>query len=294
MKKNVPIEPTKNSHRYHPLSKRKFFRTLENSYKQKNFFEKNVHLFFERLALYPFPKDDKVLISLNNISKQFPVTQDKPNVLFDKVNLQIKRGDVISLIGANGVGKSTLLDILVGYLNPTSGNVEYNLEYTWSPTEKIGISYQKNVLLSSLSVWDYISFTHRLYKSNTTLEDLIIFCYAFGIEKFCKMRVNKLSGGQQQRLNAMLSLFHNPEIVLLDELCNNLDMSIKKKIINFIKNYFQIKNITAIIISHDVYEIKNMANRVMVIKNQKIANDLTTKQLTQRAGGIDRLIAESV
>jgi ABC-2 type transport system ATP-binding protein len=108
------------------------------------------------------------------------------------------------------------------------------------------------------------------------------------------MRVSKLSGGQQQRLNAMLSLFHNPEIVLFDELCNNLDISIKKKIIDFIKHYFKIKNITAIIISHDVYEIKNMANRIVVIKDKKIANDLTVEALSHRAGGIDRLIADSV
>jgi ABC-2 type transport system ATP-binding protein len=127
------------------------------------------------------------------------------------------------------------------------------------------------------------------------MDDLIIFCYAFGIEKFIKMRVSKLSGGQQQRLNAMLSLFHNPEIVLFDELCNNLDVSIKQKIIHFIKNYFRIKNITAIIISHDVYEIKNIANRIIVIKDKKVANDVKVKTLLARSGrGIDHLIAESV
>jgi ABC-2 type transport system ATP-binding protein len=108
------------------------------------------------------------------------------------------------------------------------------------------------------------------------------------------MRVHKLSGGQQQRLNAMLSLFHDPEIVLFDELCNNLDLVIKKKIITFIKRYFQIKNITAIIISHDVYEIKEVANRIVAIQNQKIANDFTLVQLKRRAGGVDRLIAESI
>jgi ABC-2 type transport system ATP-binding protein len=127
------------------------------------------------------------------------------------------------------------------------------------------------------------------------MDDLVIFCYAFGIEKFIKMRVSKLSGGQQQRLNAMLSLFHNPEIVLFDELCNNLDVSIKQKIISFIKNYFRIKNITAIIISHDVYEIKNVANRIIVIKDKKIANDVKVKTLlSHSAKGIEHLIAESV
>ncbi|MDR0740066.1 MAG: ABC transporter ATP-binding protein [Mycoplasmataceae bacterium] len=281
--------------KYHPLSKRKFFKKLETSFLHANFFEKNIGDFLKRLKTDQFPKDQKILINLSNISKQFSVYKSKPNVLFENINIKIKRGDIISLVGANGVGKSTLLDILVDYLRPNTGEVIYDLEYHWSPTERIGISYQKNILLSSLSVWDYISFTHRLYKSTTTMDDLVIFCYAFGIEKFIKMRVSKLSGGQQQRLNAMLSLFHNPEIVLFDELCNNLDVSIKQKIISFIKNYFRIKNITAIIISHDVYEIKNVANRIIVIKDKKIANDVKVKTLlSHSAKGIEHLIAESV
>jgi ABC-type polysaccharide/polyol phosphate transport system ATPase subunit len=138
--------------RYQGLSKRKFFKLLESSLRHKSFFDDNVDAFFKRLQTKSFPNDKKILITLKDISKHFPVPQDKPNVLFDKVNIQVKRGDVISLVGANGVGKSTLLDILVGYLNPNSGDVEYDLKYNWSPTEKIGISYQKNVLLSSLSV----------------------------------------------------------------------------------------------------------------------------------------------
>ncbi|MDR1991125.1 MAG: ABC transporter ATP-binding protein [Mycoplasmataceae bacterium] len=279
---------------YQRLSKRKFFEKFKLSLSDKNFFENHVNSFFDRLKTNVFPQNHKVLIDLKVISKQFSDQNGQSKVLFSNVNLKIKRGDVIALIGANGVGKSTLLDILISYLKPNSGEVVYNLSYKWSPTEKFGIAYQKNILLSSLTVWDYIVFTHRLYKSFTTIDDLIIFCYAFGIEQILKMRVHKLSGGQQQRLNAMLSLFHDPEIVLFDELCNNLDLVIKKKIITFIKRYFQIKNITAIIISHDVYEIKEVANRIVAIQNQKIANDFTLVQLKRRAGGVDRLIAESI
>jgi ABC-type polysaccharide/polyol phosphate transport system ATPase subunit len=123
-------EITQVRHKYQALSKRKFFKALASSFRRKNYFEKHIHDFFQRLAAHSFPQDGKVLINLHNISKQFPVPQNKPSVLFNNVNMQIKRGDVISLIGANGVGKSTLLDILVGYLNPTNGNVKYDLEYT--------------------------------------------------------------------------------------------------------------------------------------------------------------------
>jgi ABC-type bacteriocin/lantibiotic exporter with double-glycine peptidase domain len=130
MNKITPIELAKASHKYHGLSKRKFFKTLEQSFNQDQYFDKHVNDFFKRLSSHSFPSDNKVLIELRDISKQFPVPQSKPNVLFDQINIKIKRGDVISLVGANGVGKSTLLDILVGYLNPTAGNVKFNLEYT--------------------------------------------------------------------------------------------------------------------------------------------------------------------
>jgi ABC-2 type transport system ATP-binding protein len=235
-----------------------------------------------------------VLIKLENIGKKFSNGEGGTQVLFNDVNVVVKRGDVISLIGANGAGKSTLLDIVVGYQKPSSGAVSYSFKYDYSPTEKMGVSYQKNNLLSSLTVWDYIIFSHRLYKSRTSLRDLVVFVYAFGIEKFCKMKVQKLSGGQQQRLNAMLSLFHDPEIILLDELCNNLDMTIKTKIVKFIKQYITVKNITGIIISHDLFEIGNLSNRVLVIKNQRIKIDETTKNAIKKYKGLDKLVAASM
>jgi ATPase subunit of ABC transporter with duplicated ATPase domains len=115
--------------KYHPLSKRKFFKKLETSFLHANFFEKNIGDFLKRLKTDQFPKDQKILINLSNISKQFSVYKSKPNVLFENINIKIKRGDIISLVGANGVGKSTLLDILVDYLRPNTGEVIYDLEY---------------------------------------------------------------------------------------------------------------------------------------------------------------------
>ncbi|MDR0825783.1 MAG: ATP-binding cassette domain-containing protein [Mycoplasmataceae bacterium] len=218
------MEQNKNKHK---INRKEFMKKLEQSFTDPNFFTKASQDFFNRIKGESFVNDGKNLIKLVNINKTFPTATKQMNVLFDNVNLSIKRGDVISLIGANGTGKTTMLDIIVGYQKPTKGTVEYDLDYVLSPTEKFGISYQRNTLLPSLTVWDYMQFVHKLYKSSTTIDDLVIFVYAFGIEKFCRMRVNELSGGQQQRLNAMLSLFHNPEILLLDELCNNLDLNIK-------------------------------------------------------------------
>jgi ABC-type polysaccharide/polyol phosphate transport system ATPase subunit len=126
MKNNVLNNTTP---KYHALSKRKFIKKLEASFHNPNFLDENVGNFFERLKANPFPNDKKTLINLNNISKQFSVHKSKPNILFKNVNIKIKRGDVVSLVGANGVGKSTLLDILVDYLRPNSGKVIYDLKY---------------------------------------------------------------------------------------------------------------------------------------------------------------------
>jgi ATPase subunit of ABC transporter with duplicated ATPase domains len=130
MEKLTTIEQAQIEHKYHGLSKRKFFKALESSFLHKSYFDDNIKNFYKRLATNAFPNDKKILIEVNDISKQFSVPQSEPNILFDKVNIKIKRGDVISLVGANGVGKSTLLDILVGYLHPTDGSVKYNLKYT--------------------------------------------------------------------------------------------------------------------------------------------------------------------
>jgi ABC-2 type transport system ATP-binding protein len=100
-----------------------------------------------------------------------------------------------------------------------------------------------------------------------------MYVYAFGLDEFCNAKANSLSGGQQQRLNVMLSLFHNPEILMFDELANNLDINIKKKILTFINLYIKSKNCTAIIISHDPLEINELATRIIFLSHGSIELD---------------------
>jgi ABC-type multidrug transport system ATPase subunit len=72
--------------------------------------------------------------------------------VFKNVSLTIEPKDVVSIVGANGAGKSTLLDIILGFKKPTSGQIDYGIVFESSPTEKIGISYQKNIFLDTLSI----------------------------------------------------------------------------------------------------------------------------------------------
>jgi ATPase subunit of ABC transporter with duplicated ATPase domains len=143
------MEQNKNKHK---INRKEFMKKLEQSFTDPNFFTKASQDFFNRIKGESFVNDGKNLIKLVNINKTFPTATKQMNVLFDNVNLSIKRGDVISLIGANGTGKTTMLDIIVGYQKPTKGTVEYDLDYVLSPTEKFGISYQRNTLLPSLTV----------------------------------------------------------------------------------------------------------------------------------------------
>jgi ABC-type multidrug transport system ATPase subunit len=76
----------------------------------------------------------------------------KTNVVFENISFKINQNEVVSLLGSNGAGKSTLMDIIVGFKQATSGTVTYGIKFDRTPTEKIGVSFQKNIFLDSLTV----------------------------------------------------------------------------------------------------------------------------------------------
>ena len=279
------------------IKKKEFIKLLKQSLKDPEWLNNNIDSFFEQLENTKVAenKKGKDLIVLENISKKFHnFKTNEVLMLFDDLNLKIKQNDIIALVGANGAGKSTLVDIIVGYQQPTIGKVIYNFNYKNAPSEKMGIAYQKNAFLFSLTVWDYISFTHGLYRSNITLEQLLVFIYSFGIEKVIESKVSSLSGGQQQRLNAMLSLFHNPQFIFFDELCNNLDVIIKEKIINFIKRYIKTRKITGVLISHDAIEVESLANRIVILKDHTVFLDAKLKDAVKQFSGIHQLLEKGI
>ena len=217
------------------------------------------------------------ILKVNNVSKQFLDFKALKNISFE-----IKKGERIGLIGANGAGKTTLSEIIAGIDLPTSGYIEYGFDFDSSHKENIGMQFQQSKYPSGLTVKDIISFACNLRKLKISSEELLEFQKIFQMEDFFHRKVRSLSGGQTQKLNILLSLIHNPKIVILDELSTGLDISARDEIISFTKKLLKQKKISAILVSHHMEEIKALCNKVIILDNGKIKEIRKVKEIEEK------------
>ena len=248
----------------------------------------NSHNFIVRGSLHP----EAPVLKLNNISKKFGNFQALKGVSF-----QIERGERIGLIGGNGAGKTTISEIIAGINKPTSGTIEFGFDFIDSPKEHIGMQFQQSTYPSGLTVKDIIMFAKKLRKLNIANEDLKQLLRVFQMEEFYNRKVRSLSGGQRQKLNILLSIIHNPKLVILDELSTGLDISAREEIIDFTDRLLRANNMSAILISHHMAEIKALCSKVVVLDHGTVRDVKTISQVEWEYGTLDayskQLIMES-
>ena len=216
-------------------------------------------------------------IEFKNLSFNYP---NKPSKIFDDLNFKIKKGEKIGIIGRTGVGKSTLIDILLGFLEPNNGKVlvdnkevDQNLQgwreligYVPQKINVINGTIKENILFGSNKLSDE-DLKKRLDNSISISNfDEVVKGLKDGLETIVGEKGLDLSGGQIQRLAFARALFRNPEILILDESTNALDQKTEKKIIKNLLDFE--KNKTIIMISHNLetlkfcdynYELKNFS-----------------------------------
>ena len=205
------------------------------------------------------------------------------------INLKIYPGERIGLIGSNGAGKTTLTEIIAGINSQTSGEIKYNFEYNKSPKEKIGMQFQQSVFPSGLTVKDLLKFSIRLRKIKISDKELKDLLKIFQMEDFYLRKARSLSGGQKQKLNILMSILHNPKVVILDELSTGLDIAAREDIIKFTNNILKKKKMTAILISHHMAEIRELCDKVFIMSNGKIIKEETIKEIEKKYGSLDKL-----
>ena len=204
-------------------------------------------------------------IEFKNLSFNYP---NKPSKIFNDLNLTIKKGEKVGIIGRTGAGKSTLIDILLGFLKPTNGEVlvdnkeiSQNLrgwrELIGYVPQKINVingTIKENILFGSNNLNDK-NLAKRINDSIAISEfDDVVKGLKNGLETIVGDKGLDLSGGQIQRLAFARALFRNPEILILDESTNALDSKTEKKIIKNLLEYTSTK--TIIMISHNLETLK--------------------------------------
>ena len=204
---------------------------------------------------------------------------DKLHVLKD-VEVKVDKGEIVSLIGPSGSGKSSLLKMLVGLLVPQSGEVKINNEvinYNKKADlrivrEKIGIVFQQYNLFQNMDVLKNVCIAPtKIQKrdSKKVEEQAVELLEKVGLKDKLKSYPDELSGGQQQRVAIARALCLNPEILLLDEVTSALDPELVQEVLDSIR-LLASDGMTMLIVSHEMSFVKEVSSKVIFMDNGSI------------------------
>ncbi len=221
------------------------------------------------------------LVEIKKLTTKFKEGKDF-KVVHNELDLDIYDGEVLSIIGKNGCGKTTLVQTLVGLKKLQSGEIV--LADGFDLREQTGIQFQTEDKTSELiRPKNLIKFFKKFYGEDkiddAKLEEMI---EVFGLTEFMNRKLNKLSGGQRQRLNLLLAVMSQPRLIILDEFTTGLDITSVMGILEYIMKMKKENKSTIIVITHQSKEIKMMADRVVLMKDGKIAKEFTNKEIVDK------------
>ena len=199
------------------------------------------------------------------------------NLILDNLSLNIDEHEIISLIGPSASGKSSLLRIIAGFENISSGKVKLNglivddrSTIVQPQNRNIGIIFQDLALFPHLSCKDNIIFGITNYSENHKRQRLDRLCNLLDITSIKDKFPHEISGGQQQRIAIARALAPGPEILLLDEPFSALDEELKETLIHDVKNLLKEEKITTIVITHNIKEAFQLSDKIAFLDNKKI------------------------
>ena len=212
----------------------------------------------------------KPILQLKQITKNFDETK-----VLKSLNLDIYKGEFISLLGPSGCGKTTTLRIIAGLEQPSSGQVLLNEKdiTNLAPNRRdIHTVFQNYALFPHMNVEDNIGYSLKLKKypkdkRKHAIQNILKLVQLSGYEK---RMPNELSGGQKQRIAIARALIHQPSVLLLDEPLGALDLQLRRQMQNELKILQKKLGITFIYITHDQEEALNMSSRIAIMKDGTI------------------------
>jgi ABC-2 type transport system ATP-binding protein len=214
-------------------------------------------------------KNGNPIVQMRNVSKKFGKIQ-----ALNKIDLDIKRGEIIGLLGANGAGKSTLLRCIIGlYLADQGECVTFETDVAkLTPKElgRIGYVHQEGELLEWMTTKQLIRYVSAYYETwNHKLEEKYIVDFDISL----KDRVGSLSPGQRQKLAILLAIGFDPELLILDEPASTLDPIARSQFLDLLLQIIQDENRTIIISSHILSDVEKVIDRTLIMREGKILRD---------------------
>jgi ABC-type lipoprotein export system ATPase subunit len=215
------------------------------------------------------------IIEIKNVKKSYENGKIKA---LDGVNLEIKRGEFISIVGPSGSGKSTLLNMIGALDLPDEGEIRvagYNLTETKNlnhfRSKEIGFIFQLHNLIPNLTVLENVEipmYEYHVSSQKRFMRALELLDYV-GLQEKANRKPTQLSGGERQRVAIARALANKPSIILADEPTGSLDSKTGKMILQRLKNIHEMENVTLIIVTHDM-NVASMAERTIEVLDGKI------------------------
>ena len=206
-------------------------------------------------------------LNINDVSMTFELPNGGSVEALKNINLNIQKGELVSVLGPSGCGKTTLLNILAGFLAPTDGIIELNGELVKKPSSERGMVFQQGALFEWMNVSKNISFGPKMKgtpqleidKKVTELLDIV------GLKDFADKMIYEMSGGMQQRVALARCLANDPDVILMDEPLGALDALTREKMQSLVLDIWKKTGKTIILITHSVEEALLLGERLIVM-----------------------------
>ncbi|WP_122893997.1 ABC transporter ATP-binding protein [Arcobacter peruensis] len=210
------------------------------------------------------------MLSINNFSISFNETK-----ILEDINFDVKQGEIVTLLGSSGCGKTTILRAIAGLQKEHDGNICIgdtcvSSKEVYKQDREVGYIFQDYALFPHLNVEENISFAlDKLSKKdrNKRVDQLL---EQFDIVAHKNKQIHQLSGGQQQRVAIARAMANKPKILLLDEPFANLDSQLRYKTKMWLKNLIKKYNLSAVLVTHDKKEALSISDKIGIIHNKKL------------------------
>ena len=221
----------------------------------------------------------KNFFKLDNINLNYNINGNHIRVL-KNINLEIKKNERVAITGESGSGKTSLLMLMSGLENPSTGSIIFQNQDLSTISEeqktairkkKIGLVFQQFYLIPNYTALENVMFPMQINKIKNEKEKATSILFDFGLEHRKNNLPSELSGGEQQRVAIARAISFNPEIILADEPTGNLDKKNTELVSNLLLNYSKEKKISLVLVTHNI-NLAKMCDRVINLLDGQIKN----------------------
>jgi phospholipid/cholesterol/gamma-HCH transport system ATP-binding protein len=249
----------------------------------------NPFLLFNNIARAMTPMSESDLVTINHLT--FSRNGRK---IFDDVSLRVPKGKVTAIMGPSGIGKTTLLRLIGGQLQPESGEIWFdgvnipalNRKSLYQARKRMSMLFQSGALFTDLNVFDNVAFPLREHTqlNESFIRSLVLLkLEAVGLRGAAELMPSELSGGMARRAALARSIALDPELILYDEPFVGQDPMTMGVLVELISRLNQALGLTSVVVSHDVPEVMSIADWVYLLADGKVIAEGATKSLREHS-----------